>query len=418
MTWHGIPGSLRTKILRAGGIKAARLARLVEQLQRDPANSATLHALLRAFHTLEVWSAMDHLPAVAVVGQLGEHDCSTLLAASAVPQRFHLDQLKALLYLLQRELRQQQAALAAAGGLAPHDEPPEPATGPRRTAERVPAGIGATGSQPRGEGERIAAAPRPAYRVLAVGLAAAESELRGHLARLGIALEAVETSYDAGSRLGGGLPDAVVTSAELPDGTGYVLARYLRGLPEGQHPALVVVRAAGSGTDPGAMLRCGADAGCAAPIDGAALARHLEQLLTRRDQGAPRVLCLEEEPDEACTLRDLLHEAGCLVRLCGDPHLLGRQVLAFDADLVVMGLPEPADSACDLVRHLRTDPRAATVPIVLRAGRSDRPAALPRLLGVEVLPRTAAPETLAATVLRRVERSRALRQLFADDRRR
>jgi DNA-binding response OmpR family regulator len=411
MSWQSIPGALRTKYLRAGGIKAARLARLVERLQNDPANTETLRALLRAFHTLEVWSAMDYLPAIAVVGQLGEHDCSTLLAASTVPERFHLDQLRALIYLLQREIRQQRTVLATAAGLAPHDDPPELAAGPRRTAERAPAGAGAAGPMPRTE-----AAQRPAYRALAVGLLAAEAELRSRLAPLGISLEAVETSYDAGRRLGCGLPDAVIISAELPDGTGYVLAQYLRGLPEGQRPAVVIVRAAGADGDPGILLRCGADAACEAPLDGAALASHLERLLVRRDHGAPRVLCLEEEPEEAWALREQLHEAGCLVRLCGDPRLLGRQVMAFGAELVVIGMANAGDSAGDLVRRLRSDPRAATVPIVLRVGGGIGPAAVPRLIGVEVLPKTAVPDVLAAKVIGRIERSRALHRLFADDR--
>ena len=430
MSWEDIPANLRTKYLRAGAMQVARLMRLVDRLQVDPADLDALRALLRCFHALSGWGALDGLPIVGLAGQLGEHDCSALLSASVVPERRHLDQIKTLIYLLRRELRQQRRALALAreaaaaaptAGAAPvapaadilaalpgHDA--LPAFAERATLPASPEPAAAAGPGPR-----QGAAAAHARRALLVGVIEEEAAVLGRfLEPHGIALEAVETSFEAGRILGGGLPDAVIATADLADGTGYVLADYLRGLPGGQRPVVLILGAGGRGGDAGEMVRCGIDAFFSAPADAAAVTGCLAQLLERRDHDAPRVLCLEDDPVEALALRQALHEAGYRVRLCNDPRRLLRLTSSFDAELLLMDVPQPDGTASDLVRRLRQDPRSAIVPIVLLTGADPPQPAAPSLIGTEHLVRPFAAAQLLATVANRIERSRALRRLFAE----
>jgi DNA-binding response OmpR family regulator len=475
MSWDDVSLDLRTKYLRAGSMKVARLTRLIGRLQIDPNDVEALRALLLCFRALAAWSAVDGLPLVGVAGQLGEHDCSALLSASAMPEGRQLDQLKTLIYLLRREIRQQRRALALAGedaaatpappappaasaalrvaapaALPPHDavpalapaaamapESPEAsalaapaevltaAASPARHALAVAAALAAgetvllearrraaAGETVQLEARRQAAA-QPARRALLVGMEEEEANvLRLFLEPHGIALEAVETSFEAGRILGGGLPDAVIAMAELADGTGYVLADYLRGLPGGQRPVVVILGGAGRGRNAGELVRCGIDAFFAGPAEGAALVGCLTQLLERQQHDAPRVLCLEDDPAEALALRELLHEAGYRVRLCNDSRRLLRLTSSFDAELILMDVPQPGGTASDLVRRLRQDPRSAVVPIVLLTSGSPQPAA-PSLIGVEYLAKPVAAADLLATVAQRIERGRALRRLFA-----
>jgi DNA-binding response OmpR family regulator len=387
MSWDEIPRDLRSKYLRAAAMTAAQLLRLLGRLQYNPADAVALRVLLQRFHAIAGWGGRCGVPAFTVAGQLGEHDCAALLAACVVPEARHLDQIRSLVLLLLREIRQQQAAPAAGAAC----EQREQIFAPDR-------------------------APRPQYRALCVGIADTEGgQLRRLLARRGICVQFADTSDDAGLLLTAGMPDAVVVGRELVDGSGYVLADYLR-CSEGTHrqPIVLIVGGAGEPADLAEQVRCGADGAFAAPFDAAALAASLAELLARRDSEAPRVLCLEPDPAYALALGEVLHDAGYRVRLANDPRRLARQMSAFDPELVVLDIPHPDATTGDLVRRLRAGKRCAVVPILFLTDPGQSLPATPAVLGAEYLARPASPAGLLAAVAGRVDRLRALRQLFAD----
>lgn len=449
MSWDEIPGDLRSKYLRAAAMTVAQLLRLVGRLQYDPADLAALRVLLQRFHAIAGWGGLCGVPAFTVAGQLGEHDCASLLAASVLPEQRHLDQISALVHLLMREIRQRQAApelqgppaalpeippAAAAGTQAPpadapaiHRRQPAPPAAidrlgidllvhfPEGGAERAPAPAAPAAplSPPPQVTERQA---RPRFRALCVGVPDAfGGQLRGMLARYGILTQFAATSDEAGLLLSAGMPDAVIVGRELVDGSGYVLADYLR-CSEGtrRQPVVLVVGGSGGDADLAEQVRCGADGAFPAPVDGASVAACLAELLARRDSQAPRVLCLEPDPAHALALRELLHDAGYSVRLASDPRRLTRQMSAFDPELVVLDLPHPDATTGDLVRRLRAGKRCAVVPILFLTDPNEPLSAAPSMLGAEYLAKPVSAPAFLAAVAGRVERLRALRQLFAD----
>jgi DNA-binding response OmpR family regulator len=381
MSWSEIPVELRSKYRRAAAMTVAQLARLVNQLDHDPGDVAALKILLRRFHGLAGWGGQYGLAPISVAAQLGEHDCTTLLGGNVVPDRRHLDQIHALIPILRRTLRDQG----------------QPAT-------------------PREQDEMAIALP-PHYTALLVGpwagaLAAARSELLDR----GIAARWVETSYDAGRALGAGLPDALIAAAQLPDGTGYVLTDYLRGLAGGSQPIVLVVGAkgveGGEAADAELLLGCGADAAPDPPGDWQAVAALLERLLDRRDAGAARILCLAADGGTLLALRELLDAAGHRVRCCTDPRRLPRDVASFAPDLLLLDVPQPDWITNDLVRRLRLDRQAAAVPLLFLTSESGAPAAVPQVVGAEYLARPFDSARLLGAVAARIERSRALKRLF------
>jgi DNA-binding response OmpR family regulator len=404
MSWDEIPGDLRSKYLRAAAMTVAQLLRLVGRLQYDPADLPALRVLLQRFHAIAGWGGLCGVPAFTVAGQLGEHDCASLLAASVLPEQRHLDQIGALVHLLMREIRQRQAA-------------PEIQEQPDATPEiqEQPAATPGLQAPP-------AAAPvaerqaRPRFRALCVGVPDAfGGQLRGMLARHGIVTQFAGTSDEAGLLLSAGMPDAVIVGRELVDGSGYVLADYLRcSEATRRQPVVLVVGGSGGAADLAEQVQCGADGAFPAPVDGAAVSACLVELLQRRDSGVPRVLCLEPDPTHALALRELLHDAGYSVRLASDPRRLARQMSAFDPELVVLDLPHPDATTGDLVRRLRAGKRCAVVPILFLTDPDEPHSATPSMLGAEYLAKPISPPAFLAAVAGRVERLRALRQLFAD----
>jgi len=385
MCWSEMPDEVRSKSVGAAALTLAQIVRLVTRLQEDPGDLAALRELLQRFAGLAGWGGLHGLAPISVAAQLGEHDCATLLGGNIAPERRHLEQITALIHILRRELRKQE----------------EPAVEPADL-------------------DSLDVALPPRAGVLAVGpWGGLAPEARRLLLEQGMAVEWVETSYEAGRVLAAqGPPDAMIAAAQLPDGTGYVLTDYLRSLAGGSDTVVVI---AGGETgdpadpsDPAELVRCGADAAIEDPPSWPALAAKLACLLARRDAAEPRILCLADDAREAVRLRELLDAAGYRVRCCTDSRRLPREMASFAPELLLLDVPEPDWSTSDLVRRIRLDRRAAVVPLLFltAAGAAD---CAPRAIGAEYLARPVEAPRLLAAVASRIERTRALKKLFASE---
>jgi two-component system, cell cycle response regulator DivK len=112
----------------------------------------------------------------------------------------------------------------------------------------------------------------------------------------------------------------------------------------------------------------------------------------------PRILLVEDNPDNRDMLSRRLIRRGCEVAFAGDGAEAVAAAQAAPPDLVLMDLSLPVMDGWEATRRLKADPRTAAVPVIaltahamsgdrdraLEAGCDDydtKPVDLPRLLG-------------------------------------
>ena len=253
------PTGKKPKYLRAAAMTVAQLFRLVGELRQDAGDTAALRLLVRRFHALSAFGGAFGLAAVAVIAQIGEHDCATILRSRLPPDRAQLEQIRALVLQLRRVIARQRAAGAGAG-----------------LCEVLPA------LDP--EAARTSSPPEPPRRLaLAVGLRDLDwATVASRLALHGFAVQTADTCQQAGRVFAGGLPDAVIAAADLPDGTGCLLAHYVRSLEGGDQPVVAIIQGQGGGCGPDELARCDADAAFETPVSWSAVAETLADSLARR----------------------------------------------------------------------------------------------------------------------------------------
>jgi diguanylate cyclase (GGDEF)-like protein len=164
-------------------------------------------------------------------------------------------------------------------------------------------------------------------------------------------------------------------------------------------------------------IHCGADGHFTKPIDVLALVRRLRFLLEREGAEPPRILSVDDDPQQAAFLRTVLTSAGHEFRAIDDPARLEAELAAFRPDLVLMDVLLPGVSGYDLVRSLRQDERHATLPVIVLTtqGELDARIEAARAGGDEHLVKPVSPALLLSTVAARVERGRFLRLLVERD---
>ena len=217
--------------------------------------------------------------------------------------------------------------------------------------------------------------------------------------------------------LGARLPDALVVDAAGDQAAAFALVERLRAQPGGHRPVVLVVARHGGVLDRVEAIHCGADGHFTKPIDVLALVRRLRFLLDREHAEPPRILSVEDDPQQAAFLRTVLTSAGYELRAIADPARLESELAAFRPDLVLMDVLLPGVSGYDLVRSLRQDERHATLPVIVLTtqGELDARIEAARAGGDEHLVKPVSPALLLSTVAARVERGRFLRLLVERD---
>src|SRR5258708_3108166 len=227
-----MPSELKIKYLRAAAMTAAQLLSLVAQLRQDAGDAAALRLLVRRFQALSAFGSAYGLAAIAVLAQLGEREGSAILRDGMRPDRAQLEQLRSFVLLLRRAVSRYRAS---GDGI---DESLSTASADHPGVSR----------------ENPAAAAPPRRRALFVGLRDADwATVAGRLALHGFTLETVESCRQAGRVFAAGPPDAVVAAADLPDGTGCLLAHYVRSLEGGDQPVVSIIHGPAGGCPPAAL---------------------------------------------------------------------------------------------------------------------------------------------------------------------
>ncbi len=266
-------------------------------------------------------------------------------------------------------------------------------------------------------GETRPPGTRPADVVVLDDDPAFRGALAAHLSRDGMTVRACESIAAARAALAERVPDVLVTALSVSGGSAAPLIETLRDLPGGESAVVAVVSSGAGFLDKVETITSGADFFAERPVDLDAFLERLRAALERAGGEAPRILSVDDDPDQNLVLSSILEPAGYEVRVLGDPGRLESEVITFHPDLILMDVNLPRVSGYDLVRYLRHDERFATLPVVfltVERREQERIAAL-RAGGDDHLVKPVAPALLLSTVAARLERARFLKSLLVRD---
>jgi len=130
-----------------------------------------------------------------------------------------------------------------------------------------------------------------------------------------------------------------------------------------------------------------------------------------------RVLCVEDDLEQARYITAVLENSGYEVRTLGEPLDFNYALSTFQPDLILMDILLPGRSGVDLVRELRADATYARVPIVFLT-RQRQIASRIEAVGAggdDFLTKPVQPELLRSVVSARLRASRAVQVLIDHD---
>ena len=377
--WEKTLHALREKFLEGSTARLERIRTDLERLESNPADVDALADLRLAFHGFSGLGGSYGFPKVTILGIEGERQCGALAAAARKPGPKELAAWGDLLDGLRAELGTRAVAPAAL-----EDSPL-----PRRREGLV---------------------------------VEADDALREDLARVveraGLAVRTAATRVEALESLDHRMPDAILVDTELPDGSGYALVERIRAIPGGDRIAVLLIAGLANVLDRVEAIHCGADGLFEKPVDAESVGRRLQQLLERGGADAPRVLSVEDDPDQARFLRSVLEAAGYEVSVVAGPGEFEEALIAFQPDLVLMDILLPGNvSGYDLARYLRQDERYATLPVLFLTTEQQMHVRIEALKagGDDHLVKPVSPGLLLSTVAARIERARFLKDLLERD---
>jgi diguanylate cyclase (GGDEF)-like protein len=379
-TWQDLLGDLRGPYVRESLQKLEDALAFLATLDRSPDNVEALARLARRFHGFAGSGTSYGYAGVTELARDGEAGTVAVQRAGRAVSPGERGHWRQLLTAMREELGREHSERPAEA------RPPDP--------------------------------PAAAPRVLLVD---DDHALTEAIARVlqpeGYDLAIARTQAEALSALEGALPDALIVDVLLPDGSGFELVERVRGLPGGDRPAVLVISVLAELVDKVEAILCGADGYFEKPVEWDALLRRLRLLVGRDRVAAPRVLSVEDDPQQAAFLRVVLESAGYEFRVCPDPTTLEHDLLSFRPDLLLMDLLLPTMAGHTLTRYLRQHDVHAALPIVVctTQGHPEARVEAVRAGADDFLLKPVEPGLLLSTVAARIERARFLRTLVERD---
>ncbi len=378
MSFEDALRDLRERFVRGSDDRLSRIGELLLLLEADPADGRALRDLMIQFHGFAGAGSTYGFPRVSALGAEGERLSHTLLKEKIPPEARDRGRWKALLKSLREELRSQSAPQAAA--------PPAP--------------------------------EQPSFDILVVD---PDPETRAALERLatreGLSARGAGSGEEALAELSRRMPDGLIVDVRLPDGSGSQFVEHARGLPGGDSLPILMVGSPSAFVNRVDAIHCGADGYFDKPVRGEALMRRLQHLLERGRTEPPRVLSVEDDPDQAAFVRAVLESAGYRVRTCADSKSLETELSVFRPDLVLLDIQLPGADGYSLARFIRQQEAHAALPILFLTTRSQMESHIEsiRAGGDEYLVKPVAPGLLLSAAAARIERARFLRTLLERD---
>ena len=377
--WKKTLDALREQFLQGSTARLDRIQADLGRLRTDPEHGGALADLRLAFHGFSGLGGSFGFPEVTLLGLEGERRCDALAEDGRAPGQAELAALEELL-----------AGLRSVLSLP--TEAPEP------TAEPVAA--------PEREALVVEADPR------------LRDDLAGSVERAGLSLRTASTRAEALAAVDVRMPEFILVDAELPDGSGYALVERIRATPGGEGIGVLLVAGSANVFDRVEAIHCGADGLFEKPIDAEAIERRLLQLLERAQADPPRILSVEDDPDQAEFVRSVLESAGYEVAVATNAEQFEEKLSAFRPDLVLMDILLPGGvSGYDLAKYLRQDERYATLPVLFLTTEQQIDVRIEAVKagGDDHLAKPIVPGLFLSTVAARIERARFLRDLLQRD---
>lgn len=379
--WKETFGELKEQYIRRSSERLAKIVEMVGMLIERPDDLDVVKQLARQFHWLAGSGEMYEFPAVSVLGTEGERHCEAVIRGQL--QAADPDRLKTILNELVSQFQG-------------NDAPPDTVNlGPAQDAPGV-----------RG------------HDVLVIGEDQNDLLMMTRLVEeKGYPVRNARSMSSAVNELKNSFPMAVIIEIPLPDGDSYELVEQIRAMPGGEDPAIIIVSKRTGFLDKVRSIHCGADAHFEKPIDNNAMMRRLKYLLDKKKQEAPKILSVEDDPDQAAFIRAFLESAGYQVRTCTDPKHFESALSQFQPDLVLLDAMLPGCTGYELARFVRQDERYATLPVLFLTTQGHLEARIEaaRSGGDDHLVKPVPPALLLSAVSSRLERARFLKTLLHRD---
>ncbi|MFA7340357.1 MAG: response regulator [Candidatus Obscuribacterales bacterium] len=382
-SWQETFSELKSQYVQRSTDRLAQIIELFTKLMSNPEDKDLAQQLSRHYHWLAGSGSMYGFQRVSALGLEGEKICEVITRNSGPASKGDLERMQALL---------QELSTQFSGG----DEAPETTNlGKVRT-------VAASGKQ----------------EVLVI------DEDQKDLESLKKMVEENEFNFRSARSFAGTLselerrmPEGMILEIPLPDGDAYELVERIRTMPGGDEMAIIIVSKQTGFLDKVRAIHCGADAHFEKPIDTKSMFRRLRYLLDKRYQETPRILSVEDDPDQAAFIRAFLESAGYQVRTCTDPKNFESYMSAFQPDLVLLDVMLPGMTGYELSRYVRQDERHATLPILFLTtqGQIDARIESARAGGDDHLVKPVPPALLLSSVSSRLERARFLKTLLHRD---
>jgi diguanylate cyclase (GGDEF)-like protein len=383
--WSQTFGQLKDQYVRRSSERIGKIIEMLGLLAQNPTDVELIDQLSRHFHWLAGSGSMYGFPQVSSLGGEGEEYCNSLIKNKASDKpRADVEKLKLILNQLAAEFK---------------------------ASEEVPLET-ANLSNVR--------TPKNVNRQEIVIIEEDQNELQ-NLCRI---VEDAGMTVRSSRNMSGGIaeivkdmPDGLIVEIPLPDGDAYELVEQVRGMAGGEDLAIIIVSKQTGFLDKVRSIHCGADAHFEKPVDTKAMMRRMRYLLDKRRQDAPRILSVEDDPDQAAFIRAFLESAGYQVRTCTDPKNFDSYLSAFNPDLVLLDVMLPGMTGYELARYLRQDERHATLPVMFLTTQGNIEARIEaaRSGGDDHLVKPVPPALLLSSVSARLERARFLKTLLHRD---
>lgn len=234
---------------------------------------------------------------------------------------------------------------------------------------------------------------------------------------LGLSIHYNRDQKTALAEINSKMPDGLIIEVPLRDGDAYNIVEQIRSLPDGDKPAIFIVSKQTGFLDKVRSIHCGADAHYEKPIDLKAMSRRLQYLLDKNTLTPPKILSVEDDPDQAAFIRAFLESVGYQVKTCTDPKHFDGFMSEFKPDLVILDVMLPGMTGYELARYLRQDERHATLPVIFLTthGQLDARIESTRSGGDDHLVKPVPPALLLNSVSSKLERARFLNTLLHKD---